>query len=419
MSFRSSIRLAVSAFALAVPARPAAADYIVRAGDVLEIDVAGLSSLRQKLPVSVDGTVRVPIIGPVTADGRTLTEITETIQARLGNKTLRQTSPAGQDFQLFFEPEQVQVFISEYRPVYVSGDVGRPGQQPYRPGMTVRQSIALAGGYDIVRNRTFDPFLQIADLSAELNALRLEVARDEIQIQRIKSELEGETKAPAFATAEIGHAPVQQADVARLEMERFLVNVADHAKERSYLKAAIESTAAQSETLNDQLQREKEGLTAELQEGDRLTELAKNGNTTSARVFEARRSILFASARYLQTVAQVTQLRRDRADLNRQLDKLGGTRRAALLKELQDAVIRTDVASGKIKSAMEKLAYATGAKVSLQRRETQPPTVVIVRQTDGRAQKILADEDMKLMPGDVVEAMLRPLSQQGQPVHTE
>ena len=41
----------------------------------------------------------------------------------------------------------------EQRPVYLNGDVSRPGEQRYRLGLTVRQTIALAGGYDIMRFR--------------------------------------------------------------------------------------------------------------------------------------------------------------------------------------------------------------------------------------------------------------------------
>jgi polysaccharide export outer membrane protein len=41
----------------------------------------------------------------------------------------------------------------EQRPVYLNGDVSRPGEQRYRLGLTVRQAIALAGGYHIMRFR--------------------------------------------------------------------------------------------------------------------------------------------------------------------------------------------------------------------------------------------------------------------------
>ena len=38
--------------------------------------------------------------------------------------------------------------VVEYRPIYVNGDVSKPGEHPFRPQMTVRQAVALSGGYD-------------------------------------------------------------------------------------------------------------------------------------------------------------------------------------------------------------------------------------------------------------------------------
>lgn len=42
-------------------------------------------------------------------------------------------------------PDQVMLANSEFRPVYLNGDVAKPGEQTFRPGMTVRQAVALAG----------------------------------------------------------------------------------------------------------------------------------------------------------------------------------------------------------------------------------------------------------------------------------
>ncbi|MBT6830122.1 MAG: polysaccharide export protein, partial [Rhodospirillaceae bacterium] len=37
--------------------------------------------------------------------------------------------------------------VTNYRPFYIYGQVNKPGSYPYVSGMTVRQAIALAGGY--------------------------------------------------------------------------------------------------------------------------------------------------------------------------------------------------------------------------------------------------------------------------------
>ena len=52
--------------------------------------------------------------------------------------------------------------MAEYRPVYINGDVSKPGEYPYRPATTARQLVAVAGGYDIMRIRMNNPYLEFS-----------------------------------------------------------------------------------------------------------------------------------------------------------------------------------------------------------------------------------------------------------------
>ncbi len=44
-----------------------AADYKLQPGDVLELSVAGIADMRQRMPVGIDGEVSVPLVGNVAA----------------------------------------------------------------------------------------------------------------------------------------------------------------------------------------------------------------------------------------------------------------------------------------------------------------------------------------------------------------
>ena len=37
--------------------------------------------------------------------------------------------------------------MTAYRPIFVLGEVNKPGQYPYQPGMTVVTAAAVAGGF--------------------------------------------------------------------------------------------------------------------------------------------------------------------------------------------------------------------------------------------------------------------------------
>jgi polysaccharide biosynthesis/export protein len=41
----------------------------------------------------------------------------------------------------------VAVEVIAYRPIYVLGEVNKPGQYPYQPGMTVVTAVAVGGGF--------------------------------------------------------------------------------------------------------------------------------------------------------------------------------------------------------------------------------------------------------------------------------
>ncbi len=37
--------------------------------------------------------------------------------------------------------------VIAYRPIFVLGEVSKPGQYPYQPGMTFLTAVAIAGGF--------------------------------------------------------------------------------------------------------------------------------------------------------------------------------------------------------------------------------------------------------------------------------
>ncbi|MBR7559836.1 polysaccharide biosynthesis/export family protein, partial [Mycobacterium tuberculosis] len=78
---------------------------------------AGLTGI---FPVSVDGTIAYPILGNIAVANHTITEIGQTI-----TQSLLQHIPG----------LSVSVAVKEYAPVFVIGDVQKPGKYEYRPGM--------------------------------------------------------------------------------------------------------------------------------------------------------------------------------------------------------------------------------------------------------------------------------------------
>src|SRR5437879_5782330 len=187
------VKWGVAFICLVCPAIPARSEYRLDVGDVLEISVAGVPDLRQRVPVQLDGSISYPLLGTFGVAGLPPSEVRAKIQAILPTKVFRQRMPDGRENVVVIEADQVTVSVVEYRPIYVNGDVSKPGEQTYRPLMTVRQAVALSGGYDLMRFRANNPFLEAADFRSEYESLWTEFAKEQSHIWRLKAEL-GDTE---------------------------------------------------------------------------------------------------------------------------------------------------------------------------------------------------------------------------------
>jgi polysaccharide export outer membrane protein len=108
--------------------------YRLGPGDRVRIIVFGDQQLTSDFRVSDSGTVAVPLLGTVQAAGLTPSGLSDQISAELRKR------------KLFSNPSVVAEVV-EYRPIFVLGEVNRPGQYPYQPGMSVLTAVAVAGGF--------------------------------------------------------------------------------------------------------------------------------------------------------------------------------------------------------------------------------------------------------------------------------
>ena len=108
--------------------------YKLGPGDVVRIITFGDQQLSETFRVSDSGNLAVPLLGKVQAEGLSVDQLESSIAAQLVTKGL------------YREPS-VTVEITTYRPIFVLGEVAKPGQYPYQPGMTVLTAVAVAGGF--------------------------------------------------------------------------------------------------------------------------------------------------------------------------------------------------------------------------------------------------------------------------------
>lgn len=112
---------------------PADAGYRLGTGDKVRVIVYGEEDLSGEFQVDGTGYIRLPLIGQVTAAGRSLRDFEGDVTAKLADGYLK--SP------------RVSVEVTSYRPFFILGEVNKPGEYPYVNGMNVVTAVALAGGY--------------------------------------------------------------------------------------------------------------------------------------------------------------------------------------------------------------------------------------------------------------------------------
>jgi polysaccharide biosynthesis/export protein len=389
---------------LVVEASDAWASYVVAPGDVLEISVVGLPELRQRATVNMEGQIPVPLVGLMNVAGFSLSDLQGKLRNELTNKTVRSRAPDGSERAVYIYPEEITVTIAEHRPIYMNGDVAKPGELPYRTRITIRQAIALAGGLDVMRFRSGgDPRLQEVDLQAEGRLLQSDYLRQQAIVSRISGELNG---TPSKGQSDAGSGRQDPTKTQRAQMEQRDIALDDYKKEVASLGRSIEQTQSQIATLGRLREELLQTYQQQAAEVARLKSNLEKGLTSIARISEEQRALTFVSERLLQTEANLTIARRGEEEQKRQLQRADDQRRLRLVRELEEAENRLGEIRTRIQAAGDKLSYVGSMKSRLQENSADKPNLEVFRKNGNTWDGFNAEFDTELMPGDVVEVML-------------
>ena len=128
--------------------------YALGPGDQLRIITFGEEQLTGEFRVDDQGRIGFPLIGNVQAGGHSPKELEEAIGDAL-TKGDYLTNP------------HVTVEVIAYRPIFVLGEVNKPGQYAYQPGMTFLTAVAVAGGFTYRAVQTYGTVVRTTDGNAQ------------------------------------------------------------------------------------------------------------------------------------------------------------------------------------------------------------------------------------------------------------
>ncbi|MGC2166046.1 MAG: polysaccharide biosynthesis/export family protein [Gallionella sp.] len=108
-------------------------NYRLGSGDSVSINVFDEKEMSvDKARLSDAGTISIPMLGEVVVAGTTVSELESRIV---------------QGLKEYLVNPRVMVTIDQYRDFFVNGQINKPGNFPYQPGLTVRKAVAIAGGF--------------------------------------------------------------------------------------------------------------------------------------------------------------------------------------------------------------------------------------------------------------------------------
>lgn len=338
--------------------------------------------------VGADGQVNFPMTGPTEGLGKTSTELAADLGAALQQSLGLPTAPS------------VSVEVSAYGPIYVSGDVGSPGEYPFAPNLTVVKAVALAGGERRSAEAVARPEREMLTTSGALDVLEDEYNRLLIRRARLDAELANNEQIPVPPELD-GHPDLQSllaAETAILEAQKRQAEAQSTSltDEVGLLTSQIEAFRQKETSAEGQLEVARDQL-------DKITALSDDGLALSSRVASLQTNVADLEARLLDTETAALQAQQAIAAADREQARLTDQRISDLSLERQTVDGHISALALKIstqKGLVQEAVLHTGIAAPS---ETAPSySYAIIR--DG--EEVPAEIDTPLISGDVVLARL-------------
>jgi protein involved in polysaccharide export with SLBB domain len=108
---------------------------LIKVWDIRNGEPYQWTALNGEFTVASEGTISLPIVGEVTAGGKTVKQVAEELSSRLQIKVGLSSKP------------EASVQVVKYRSFFIMGAVQKPGMYEFIPGLTVLQAISIAEGF--------------------------------------------------------------------------------------------------------------------------------------------------------------------------------------------------------------------------------------------------------------------------------
>jgi hypothetical protein len=338
--------------------------------------------------ISEANTVSLPVIGTLPVSnldsGELAAEISRKLKAKIG----------------LVETPNVTVEILDQQPIYVVGDVSKPGEYKFRPGLTVLQSLAMSGVEFRALNGSLGSVGQTGYVG-QLREIENSILRSQIRIARLQAEISGANE----MRFDQGVQENPELATAILQQEKLIlaarINVVNRqSKSLNELRDLLSAEIGMIEKKIGGTDEDIESIKKELANAKSMVE---RGIALPSRQTDLERTLRSYHANRLDLVTAIMRARQNIAETTRNLEGLYDKQRTDVAIELQSEKAAVDQLALKRDTTQKLLLIALSEGM-----ETGTPgsgvtlAFTVTRRTGETVSEIPASDTTSLQPGDVV-----------------
>ena len=343
--------------------------------------------------VGAAGEMSLPLIGKLNAAGLTTDQLSEAIGAQVRDRTGLTTAPV------------VAAELIQYRPFFIVGTVEKAGEYPFRPGLTVLQAVAIAGGIrkslasgrEIITQKG-----ELAQLSQLFDSLRVRKAR-------LNAELDN------------SEVLVLPPDLDKRKNQSLIKNVIE--QETAILRARQKALSSEVEALmglKDFLAKEVSSIEEQIKQQDKerrmvreesanISSLVEKGLVVSPQRLALERTVsqLEGERLRLETLLLKARQENSRTDISiLEARNKWATDVATLLRETEDKLSETQLKLNTGRTLLAEAGESVTSAAGPKRPSAAYPRYTLVRQIDGKTSEFEVSEAGSVQPGNSIKVEL-------------
>lgn len=364
----------------------------VGSGDKLKVTFFGNADLTGEVRVQSDGTITLPALGSFVVAGKTTTEIASTISTRFAQDARRASN-------------NVTVEVVEWRPVFVTGGVSKPGAYAYMSDMTVLHAISMSGGFYRVGDGDVSTFINVTQNISRVQEMQEQLKHYLVRMASLQAEKAGETK---FDVPQRLLQIASRDDVNNLvgsETRALALRLEALAGEREVRRRQIEVSQPELENYRKQLEAVKAGLRTKRQYLQDVVELAAKGYARRPDIINLEAHIERLENDRRDLMAQAGRVERELVKQEQEVAGLLLQRQIKIDEEMSMLQQRIGSSEAALEGAMVIVSQLGGENMVLASSagNQQKRSLVLLRKApDGKDIFVNAEFTTRLQPGDVV-----------------